>query len=155
METFLTLGFRLWSQFCLLVVGICVLRTPPTLLCWSLSISTIWQSVFFFVVFLPLEIFTYWLEHALLLGIPIYLICVGKISVPQNTFQDTLGNVFFSNCNLLIILVVDNLTTYIFRLGFYGLWFMGTVPLFNPVTFSHIFASKSQFNFVPLHYWSV
>ena len=107
---------------------------------------------FFFVVFLPLEIFTYWLEHALLLGIPIYLICVGKISVPQNTFQDTLGNVFFSNCNLLIILVVDNLTTYIFRLGFYGLWFMGTVPLFNPVTFSHIFASKSQFNFVPLHY---
>ena len=107
---------------------------------------------FFFVVFLPLEIFTYWLEHALLLGIPIYLICVGKISVPQNTFQDTLGNVFFSNFNLLIILVVDNLTTYIFRLGFYGLWFMGTVPLFNPVTFSHIFASKSQFNFVPLHY---
>jgi len=42
-------------------------------------------------LFLPLEIFTYWLEHALLLGIPIYLICVGKISVPQNTFQDTLG----------------------------------------------------------------
>ena len=63
---------------------------------------------FFFVVFLPLEIFTYWLEHALLLGIPIYLICVGKISVPQNTFQDTLGNVFFSNFNLLLILVVDN-----------------------------------------------
>ena len=64
--------------------------------------------VFLFVVFLPFEVFTYWLEHALLLGIPIYLICVGKISVPQNTFQDTLGNVFFSNFNLLLILVVDN-----------------------------------------------
>ena len=47
--------------------------------------------VFLFVVFLPFEVFTYWLEHALLLGIPIYLIRVGKISVPQISFKDTLG----------------------------------------------------------------
>jgi len=42
-------------------------------------------------LFLPGEVLVYWLEHALLLGIPIFLLFWGKISVPDITIKENLA----------------------------------------------------------------
>jgi hypothetical protein len=42
-------------------------------------------------LFLPGEVATFWLEHALLLGIPVFLLKFTYLTVPSASFKDTLG----------------------------------------------------------------
>ncbi len=42
-------------------------------------------------LFLPGEVATYWIEHALLLGIPIYLLKFTQLTVPSKSFLDCFG----------------------------------------------------------------
>lgn len=42
-------------------------------------------------LFLPGEVATYWIEHALLLGIPLYLLVFTDLTVPSRSWSDFLG----------------------------------------------------------------